>query len=164
MHSLIVWTLALAFPVLVLAQGSAKEPLLKSWNDSARKLVAIATEFPESKYDYKPTPEVRSFAQQLLHVAFWNRFLAAKMKGQNPDGKQNELPRSEYKTRAAVVDVVRKSFEEAVAALKAMPDDQVLKNLGYWDGFLGHNAEHYGQLVVYYRLNGLVPPESRPKK
>lgn len=164
MHRLIVWSLALAFPAVLLAQGGAKQALVNNWNDSARKLVAIAAEFPEGKYDYKPTPQVRSFAQQLLHVAFWNRFLAAKMKGGNPDGKQNELPRAEYKTRAAVVDVVRKSFDEAIAVLKGMPEDQVLKNMGYWDGFFGHSSEHYGQLVVYYRLNNLVPPESRPKK
>jgi hypothetical protein len=126
--------------------------------------VALAAEFPEDKYDFRPTKEVRTFAQQLLHVAFWNQFLAQKMSGKNPDGKQNELPRATYKTRADVVDVVRKSFEQAAAVLKSMPENQVLENLGYWEGFNGHNSEHYGQLVVYYRLNGLVPPESRPTK
>lgn len=164
MHKLVVWIIALAVPGLAFGQGSPKEILLRNWNDGARKIIALAAEFPENKYDFQPTKEVRTFAQQLLHVAFWNQFLAQKMSGKNPDGKQNELPRATYKTRASVVDVVRKSFAEAAAVLKSMPEDQVLQNLGFWDGFNEHNGEHYGQLVVYYRLNGLVPPESRPRK
>ena len=45
-----------------------------------------------------------------------------------------------------------------------MADADAVKTLGLWDGFTEHNGEHYGQMVVYYRLNGLVPPESRPQK
>ncbi len=164
MFKLTAVILALLASALAFAQRTPKEALLQTWNDGARKVAAVAAEFPEDKYDYRPTKEVRTFAQQLLHIAFWNQFLAQKMSGKNPDPKPNELPRASYKTRAAVTDVVRKSFEEAAAVLKSMPDAKVLENLGYWDGFTEHNGEHYGQLVIYYRLNGLVPPESRPKK
>lgn len=151
-------------PGLVFAQGTAREALAGNWNDIARKLVAMAQEFPEDKYDFRPTPEVRTFAQQMLHVAFWNQYLAKKAQGQNPDGKLNELPRAQYKTKAAVVKVVRSSSDEAAAVLKSMTDEQVLKTLALWDGFTEHNGEHYGQLVMYFRLNHLVPPESRPAK
>jgi hypothetical protein len=48
--------------------------------------------------------------------------------------------------------------------LKAQTDDQIVKKLGLWAGLLEHAGEHYGQLVVYYRANGLVPPESRQQK
>ena len=60
--------------------------------------------------------------------------------------------------------VVRSSSDEAAAVLKSMTDEQVLKTIALWDGFTEHNGEHYGQLVMYYRLNHLVPPESRPAK
>jgi len=43
--------------------------VLDSWNDIGRKLIAMAEDFPEDKYDFKPTPAQRSFAEQLLHVA-----------------------------------------------------------------------------------------------
>jgi DinB superfamily len=154
----------LAAPRPVSAQGSARDALAGNWDEIARKLVAVAQEFPEEKYDFRPTPEVRTFAQQLLHVAFWNQYLAKKARGQNPDGKLNELPRAQYKTKAAVVKVVRSSFDEAGAVLKSMTDEEALKGLALWDGFTEHSGEHYGQLVMYYRLNGLVPPESRPAK
>jgi uncharacterized damage-inducible protein DinB len=154
----------LAAPSLTFGQGSPREALLENWNRVGKQLVAIAQEFPEDKYDYRPTAEVRTFAQQLLHVAFWNQYLGKRVRGQKADGKLNELPRAQYKTKAAVVDVVRNSFDDVAAALKAMTDEQAVKQLALWDGFTEHNGEHYGQLVVYYRLNGIVPPSSRPQK
>jgi hypothetical protein len=122
---------------------------------------ALASEFPENKYDYKPTPEVRTFAQQLLHVAFWNQWAVETARGGKPDPKPNELPRSEYKTKAQVVAVVKKTFDDVIAAIKSASDEENVKRLGLWSAFSEHNGEHYGQLVVYYRLNGLVPPASR---
>lgn len=160
----VVGSMALAAPWVAFGQGSARDALLSNWNEVARKVVAVAREFPEDKYDYRPAPEVRTFAQQLLHIAFWNQYVARKARGQSADEKQNELPRAQYKTRAAVVGVVRSSFEDAAAALKSLTDEQAVKMVGLWDGFTEHNGEHYGQLVVYYRLNGIVPPESRPRE
>lgn len=155
---------ALAAPWMASGQGSTRDALLSNWNDVGRKLVAVAQEFPEDKYDYRPAPEVRTFAQQLLHIAFWNQYVGKRARGQSADEKQNELPRGQYKTKAAVVGVVRSSFDDAAAALKSLTDEQAVKMVGLWDGFTEHNGEHYGQLVVYYRLNGIVPPESRPRK
>src|SRR5450432_3573847 len=48
---------------------SPSEAVLQQWNDIGRKLVAMAEDFPEDKYDFKPTPAQRSFAEQLLHAA-----------------------------------------------------------------------------------------------
>ncbi len=143
------------------ATASPKDKLAWEWNDTARKLNAIAANFPENKYDFKATPEVRTFAQQLLHLAFWNQWVAQRAQGKKPDEKPNELPRSQYKTKAQVTAVLKESFEEAVAALRAQSDDQVMQSLVMWTEFLEHTGEHYGQLVMYYRLSGLVPPESR---
>ena len=54
--------------------------------------------------------------------------------------------------------------EEEADKIYGQIEDQMKKHPEEWIGFLEHAGEHYGQLVVYYRLNGLVPPESRPKK
>jgi hypothetical protein len=59
---------------------------------------------------------------------------------------------------------MKKSIADATATLKATPEDRFAKTLSPWMSVIEHAAEHYGQLVVYYRNNGLVPPESRPKK
>ena len=61
---------------------SPSQAVLDSWNDIARKLIAMAEDFPEDKYDFKPTPAQRSFAEQLLHAAGANYFFTNLALGQ----------------------------------------------------------------------------------
>jgi uncharacterized damage-inducible protein DinB len=149
--------------------------VLDSWNDIGRKLIAMAEDFPEDKYDFKPTPAQRTFAQQLLHMAGANYYFINPANGQT--GPVDENPsRDKYKTKADVVAFVKKSFADGAAAIKAKGDkgmtDLVVDPFAHQQvrvydmayGFIEHCGEHYGQLVGYYRLAGLVPPESRPKK
>ena len=162
-------------------KGAPKPPdppskvLLDSWNDIGRKLTAMAEDFPEDKYDFKPTPAQRSFAEQLLHAAGANYYFTNPATGST--AKVDENPsRDKYKTKADVVAFVKKSFADGAAAIKAKGDNgindlmvdpfsnQQYRIIDYAYGFIEHSGEHYGQLVGYYRLSGLVPPESRPKK
>lgn len=159
-------SLSLAASMLCFAQAPKappppKEQMVAQWNEVSKKLTDMAEQFPEDKYDYKPTPEVRTFADQLLHIAFWNQFVAKTAKGEKPDPKLNVLPRADYKTKADVAGVVKSSFADVVSALKAQNEDDVVKHIRLWSEFLEHAGEHYGQLVMYYRLNHLVPPESK---
>jgi uncharacterized damage-inducible protein DinB len=154
--------------------SSPSQALLAVWNDVGRRLTAMAEDFPEDKYDFKPNPAQRTFAEQLLHAAGANYFFINPAKGLKPPS--GDPQRADYKTKAAVVDFVRKSFADG-AALIQQKGDAGLSDLfvdpfsnqqsrvsdGAW-GLLEHSGEHYGQLVVYYRVAGLVPPESRPKK
>jgi uncharacterized damage-inducible protein DinB len=149
--------------------------LLDQWNDIGRKLIAMAEEMPEDKYDSKPTPAQRTFAEQLLHAAGANYYFTNLTNGQKPPA-QEDPKRSDYKTKADIVAFVKKSFADGAAAITAKGDKGLsdwLTDPGSKDkyqvgdlayGFIEHSGEHYGQLVVYYRVNGLVPPESRPKK
>jgi hypothetical protein len=165
------------------AQPSASSPkppdspstvLLDRWNDIGRKLTAMAEDMPEDKYDFKPSPAQRSFAEQLLHAAGANYFFIYPAKGLEPPKAGPK--RADYKTKAAVVDFVKKSFADGAVLIQSKGDsglgdvfiDPFSKNQTRfgdfaWD-FIEHSGEHYGQLVVYYRVAGLVPPESRPKK
>jgi uncharacterized damage-inducible protein DinB len=149
--------------------------LLDSWNDIGRKLIAMAEDFPEDKYDFKPVPAERSFAEQLLHAAGANYFFINPAKGLKPP-EGDDPKRADFKNKAAVVDFVKKSFADGAALIQSKGDsglgdvmvDPFSKNQARlsdfaW-GFIEHSGEHYGQLVVYYRVAGLVPPESRPKK
>jgi len=75
----------------------------------------------------------------------------------------DELDPKDYKDKAASVALLQKSIADATATLKATPDERFTKTLSPWVAVIEHAGEHYGQLVIYYRLNGMVPPESRPK-
>jgi uncharacterized damage-inducible protein DinB len=148
--------------------------VLDSWNEVGRKLIAMAEDFPEDKYDFKPTPAQRSFAEQLLHAAGSNYFFTNPVMGKEPQAAEDPK-RDQYKSKAGIVAFVKKSFADGAAAIQSKGDkglttevvyfpDQKARVLDIAYGLIEHNGEHYGQLVVYYRLAGLVPPESRPKK
>jgi uncharacterized damage-inducible protein DinB len=153
---------------------SPSKVLLDSWNDIGRKLVAMAEDFPEDKFDFKPTPAQRSFIEQLLHAAGANYYFINPARGQNPP--EGDPKRDQFKTRADLVAFVRKSFADGAVLIQSKGDkglsDTFVDPFSHqhvrvgddaW-GFIEHSGEHYGQLVVYYRICGLVPPESRPKK
>ena len=149
--------------------------VVDSWNDIGRKLIAMAEDFPEDKYDFKPTPAQRSFAEQLLHAAGANYYFINPVLGQKPPAEE-DMKRDKFKTKADIVAFVKKAFADGAAAIKAKGDkglndtivdpfaNQQVRIIDFANSFIEHSGEHYGQLVVYYRLSGLVPPESRPKK
>lgn len=154
---------------------SPSKVVLDSWNDIGRKLIAMAEDFPEDKFDFKPTPAQRTFREQLLHAAGANYYFTNPATGKK--GPVEENPKADqYKSKAELVAFVKKSFADGAAAIKAKGDrgmsdllvdpfsHQQIRVYDFAYGFIEHCGEHYGQLVVYYRLAGLVPPESRPKK
>jgi hypothetical protein len=112
--------------------------------------VKAAEEFPEDKYGYRPTEETRTFAEIIMHVARYNHLSAAHAMGRQSE----DVHEFAFNSKAEAVAKLKKSFEqlEEVAKLKG---DQFPLDV------LIHTSEHYGNLVVYYRLNGLVPPASR---
>jgi hypothetical protein len=139
----------------------ANDVLLARWADIGDKILKAAEEFPAAQYEFRPAPDVRSFASQLRHVAFWNRYAAEAVRGGTPDGDANELARDQYPDKPKIVKALRDSFEELKGALgngKARSNGSALDTVV---SFIEHNGEHYGQLVLYYRLKGLVPPASR---
>src|ERR1043165_9851393 len=154
---------------------STSQAVLESWNDIGRKLIAMAEDFPDSKYDFKPSPTERSFAEQLLHAAGSNSVFTNPAKGEKPPVEEDPK-RDQFKTKADVVAFVKKSFADGAAVIQSKGDKGMddlvtapesqrqikVSDLAY--GLIEHSGEHYGQLVVYYRVAGLIPPESRPKK
>jgi uncharacterized damage-inducible protein DinB len=183
-----VWTLALIVAATLAARAqdtpkkdapkqalSSSQAVLETWNDVARKLTTVAEDFPENKYDFKPTPAQRSFAEQLLHAAGANYFFINLAKGEKPPAEEDPK-RSNFKTKAELVAFVKKSMADGASVIQSKGDagmsdlvldpfsNQQVRVLDFAYGFIEHMGEHYGQLAVYYRVAGLVPPESRPKK
>ena len=122
----------------------------------------MAKDFPEDKYSYRATKDVRSFREIVVHVASGNAYAAKAGRGEKANW--DEIDPKGYPTKASAVALLEKTTADATAALKATPDDRWAKTVQPWLAVIEHAGEHYGQLVVYYRNNGMVPPESRPKK
>src|SRR3984957_3056434 len=97
------------------------QAVVDQWNDIGRKLIAMAEDFPEEKYDFKPTPAQRSFAEQLLHAAGANYFFTSPAMGQKPPSAEDPK-RDQYKTKADIVTFVKKSVADGAAAIKAKGD------------------------------------------
>jgi len=147
--------------------------LLEQWNEIGRKLIAIAEDLPQDQYEYKPNAASRSFIEQLLHAA-GSMYSFTDV----AQGKQARYPndpgRGELKTKAQIAAFVRQAVRDGADFITAKGDEGLndgvndgssqlirLEDLAY--GLIEHSGEHYGQLVVYYRINGMTPPESRPK-
>jgi hypothetical protein len=163
--------------------ASPSAALLKQWNEIGRKLIAMAEDFPEDKYDFKAAPTSATFAERMIHGAAANYFFTNVALGQKLPPEEDP-PRAQFKNKAAIVAYVKKSFADGAAAIQSKGDKGIsalmldpfasdnpanankeqirLSDLGY--GIAEHSGEVYGQLSVYYRVAGMIPPESRPKK
>ncbi|HVO58566.1 MAG TPA: DinB family protein [Dongiaceae bacterium] len=171
-----------AGPAFGQAAAKPKEPALgaaasalEQWNDIGRKLIAIAEDLPEDKYDYKPNADSRTFVAALLHVSASMYYFTDPVLGKKPRFPDDIKRDDSLKTKAQIIAFVKKCVQDGADVIKAQGDAGMSKAvdaggprltrvdaLAY--GLIEHSGEHYGQLVVYYRANGLVPPESRPKK
>jgi DinB superfamily len=101
--------------------ASPSQAVLDQWNDIGRKLVAMAEDFPEDKYDFKPTPAQRTFAEQLLHASGVNYFFTNVVLGEKPPATENP-PRDQFKSKAEIAAYVKKSFADGAAAIKKRGD------------------------------------------
>ena len=164
----LVFALGAAAGIALVAQPSAPPPargIINNLRSVNRRLLDMAKDFPEEKYNFRPTPEVRSFGDVILHAMAGNTYavkVARGVPGANWD--KEEVDPKAYHGKAEIVAAFQKSAEEANDVVGKIEPEQFTKTLAPWLSVIEHSGEHYGQLVVYYRLNGLVPPESRPKK
>src|SRR5215471_14578538 len=126
------------------------------------RVLEMAKDFPDDKYDFKLKPEMRSFGEVLVHVASGNVYAAKTGRGEKANW--DELDPKNYKDKTAIVEMLQKAITDSENAMKSLPDSAFTKSVEPWASVTEHSAEHYGLLVAYYRANGLVPPASRPKK
>src|SRR5437899_1067212 len=105
--------------------------VLDSWNEVGRKLIAMAEDFPEDKYDFKPTPAQRSFAEQLLHAAGANYFFTNPVMGKEPPAGEDPK-RESYKTKADIVAFVKKSVSDGAAAIQSKGEKGLTTEVVYF--------------------------------
>jgi DinB superfamily len=151
---------------------SPSQEVLEQWNDIGRKLIAMAEDFPVDKYNYKPHPDSRTFLQMMLHVSASMYYFTDTAQGKK--ARYGDDPKSDnLQTREQVVafvkqcvkdgaDLIQKEGDKGMAA-EVDAGGQMMRRSDLAYALIEHSGEHYGALVVYYRINGMVPPESRPK-
>lgn len=135
--------------------------------------LGVAEAMPENKYDYVPTSgkfdDVRSFGEQVKHVAcaqfaFFNEF-----EGKKPPDDCEKGGHDPAKTKAELIDYLKDSFDYANRVIGSLTDSNALDRIeGRYAGpntklgisvvSVWHVTDHYGQLVEYLRMNGIVPP------
>lgn len=152
-------------PAAAHAQGmAAMQPLhatVKGW------VIKSAETMPEANYSFKPTPEVRSFGQLIGHLANANYMICATAKGEKSPATQDFEKNTE---KAALVKGLKDALaycdpvyqmKEADLSAPAEMFGMKMTRLGFAFLNVTHNNEHYGNLVTYFRLKGMVPPSSQ---
>jgi uncharacterized damage-inducible protein DinB len=149
--------------------------MVDRWNDIGNKLVAMAKDFPEDKYDFKVQKDERTFALNLLHAAALDFVVIRRVSGSNvgPNFGDGDNPtRDQFKSKADIVKFVQEAVADGAKEIQQEGDagmdkttkffgNRMVHNSTIWTFVIEHSGEHYGQLVVYYRANNLVPPDSR---
>jgi len=115
--------------------------VLDSWNEIGRKLMALAEDFPEDKYDFKPTPAQRSFAEQLLHAAGSMYYFTNPAMGQKPPAAEDPK-RDQYKTKADIVTFVKKSVADGAAAIQSKGEKGLMTEVVYFPGSESARSRH----------------------
>jgi uncharacterized damage-inducible protein DinB len=153
--------------------------VLNDWVSNAEKeIVSAAEAMPEEKYAFAPTDgefkNVRTFAEQVKHLAAANYQLGARILGEPPPhGEHNESAPDSVKSKQEIVEYVKGSFAILHRAVASIHEnnltDPISGTKGTWQrtrlglaiDALAHSYDHYGQMVEYLRMNGIVPPASR---
>jgi uncharacterized damage-inducible protein DinB len=159
-------------PVAAFAQANPFTDAVKAQLAQIKNpVIRTAEKVPEDLYAFKPTPEVRSLGQLIAHIADGNNGICGAASGMKPTG-QTGIEKS-VTGKANLQKALADSFAFCEQALASMDDK---KGAEMAKSFLGvqprlmvlafnnsHVNEHYGNLVTYMRLKGIVPPSSEPK-
>lgn len=133
---------------------------INAWKALHNKILVMAkdTEFPEAKLESRPHPDSRTVLDEYRHVTIGLEMSTAQLTGKPFDyAARLKADESKPRTRASVVA----EMEAAIAASYPVVEQQASPRLLFW---VEHQAEHYGKLVSNYRMNGIVPPISRPRR
>jgi uncharacterized damage-inducible protein DinB len=151
------------------------QALSDGWNDAKINIRKSADVMPEAKFNFKPVDTVRTFGAILAHVAGATFEFCAAAKGEKPLHSEGEFEKSAT-TRAAIVKALDDSIAYCDGVFKTMTDKKAMEiapgafggppapRAAALMGNTNHFNEHYGNLVTYMRINGLVPPSSAPRK
>jgi len=156
--------------IAVNAQNSADQ-LVKEWERAKAYTKEYLDAMPDSGYGFKPTPDMRSFAEQMLHLTDANYMFAATAIGEQSPVMGAEKSTTD-KSKANITKIVLGGYDYMIAAIKKLPSAQQndkIKLFGRfemtkWEAFVKafeHQTHHRGQTTVYLRLEGVKPPQEK---
>ena len=143
-------------------------PTKATWESTRTLVLGIVEIMPEDKYDFKPTPAVRTFREVLVHLIGENYTFFSRVSGDNLGSNARF---DTLKSRAEILKALRESYDYGAGVWAGLTEEKALEMVAgrggqptqRWAAILGviqDNMNHYGNLVVYLRLNGIVPPRS----
>src|SRR5215510_10334102 len=175
-----VMVLNLAFSVVCLAQQASPNKLTTAarmtadWTRARDYTKEYLDAMPDNGLDFKPTPEIRSFAEQMLHLANTNfNFISAAAGIPNPYDKQNLEKMSEFSANKAVLTkVVLESYDYALSAIPKLDENRLNEGIKLFGRFemtraaafdkaFEHQTHQRGQTTIYLRLKGVTPPSEK---
>lgn len=160
---------------LTLSAQSADNPLSAGtkglYTMAKTNLVRAAEKMPEENYAFKPSPDVRSFGQLVGHVADASYMFCSAVLGEQPPVRGIEKGKT---TKADLVQALKDGFAYCDKAYDGMTDAKAADKVKFFgserpalnvlDFNVVHDYEHYGNMVTYLRIKGIVPPSSEPRK
>ncbi|GHN03021.1 hypothetical protein WSM22_45100 [Cytophagales bacterium WSM2-2] len=170
-----LFTLMIAlFAVMTFAKAQDQASLdqaVKDWERAKAYIQEYMDAMPEEGYAFKPTPEMRSFAEQFLHIADANFGFAATISGTKSPLGDASAEKTGEKTKAATMKTLNDSYDFVLAALKGLSADKYRESINFFKMNMTravvmgkcfeHQAHHRGQSTVYLRLKGVKPPAEK---
>ncbi len=168
-HTLITLAVTLGLCTAVEAQSTgAGAELNAAYNSVKNNILHSAENVPDENYSFKPTPDIRSFAEVLDHVAAAQLHACGALIGEQKSAN------TDASTKADVLAALHTSFTECDRAFDALNDANAMQTIktprgertrvALLAGVIAHDNEQYGILSVYMRLKGIVPPSSEHSK
>ena len=163
--------LCLMLPSVAFAQNPISDAIRDGWNGAKRNLTRATEAMPDAKFSFKPVDTVRTYGQIVAHVAGANYIFCAAARGDKAPFAEDHFEKTAT-TKAAIAKALADSMAYCDAAYQSLDDrraaEMVAAPFGSGKaarasaliGNTGHLQEHYGNLVTYLRINGIVPPSS----
>ena len=157
--------------------ATLSDDLLTDWRQQKRMMLGIAEAMPEEAFGFKPTEAQRTYAEQILHIAGANVYLMQHLGGgaavPEVDTTDFAVFGLQATSKAIVLEALSEGYDYGIAVLQEFSHEQLLETvagprymgdvtrvkMAYYT--LSHAMDIYGQMAVYLRLNGVVPPASR---
>ena len=168
MKSSLVFLLSVAAPAALHAQNAAVSTTGELWKDITAYITTAAEELTPAQYAFRPTEKVRSFGQLVAHVAGAQNLICAAALGdppraedefEKPDATKEQLVAALKASTAYCVKAYAQTDAAAQQTTKLFGRDRT--RLFALVLNVTHNGEHYGNIITYMRMQGLVPPSSR---
>jgi len=165
-----VFTLFIGLSGITRAQST--DDMVKEWERAKAYTKEYLDAMPDKDYSLKPTPEMRSFAEQMLHITDANYGLVSAATGEKSPYGMGECEKKSDKSKAEVMKAVMDGYDFVIDDIKKLPADKLNEKVNLFGKFeltrraalekaFEHQTHHRGQTTVYLRLAGVKPPEEK---